>query len=90
MELLARTKIGRDINRRYFSATDVDAALDKPVVQALFKLIRFRNEHSAFNGVFSIQDTPDRILGLRWDNQDSWAQLDIDFQNADYEISHSD
>ena len=40
----------RGINRHKFSLEEAEAATQQPVVQALFDLCRFRNEHKAFNG----------------------------------------
>lgn len=90
IELLAKTNVGRDINRRYFSWVEVEQALSTPVVQDLCHLIRFRNEHPAFKGTFSIEDTPEHVLSLRWSDQLNWTQLMIDFQQSNFEISCSD
>ncbi len=51
-ELLARTHIGRDVNRHVYSRADIDAELRRPVVAALCRLIRLRNSHPAFGGEF--------------------------------------
>jgi sucrose phosphorylase len=50
MDLLARSGIGRDINRHYYSSQEIALSLQRPVVQSLFDLIRFRNRHPAFDG----------------------------------------
>ena len=39
---------------------------NKVVVQRLLKLIRFRNEYSAFNGKFKVIDSPDDKIRLSW------------------------
>ena len=52
MELLARTGVGRDINRHYYKAAEIEAALARPLVQKQIELIRFRNTHPAFAGDF--------------------------------------
>jgi len=54
MALLRRTRVGRDINRRYYTAGDVEAALARPVVRSLLALLRLRNTHPAFAGTFRI------------------------------------
>src|SRR5690606_16512121 len=59
IELLARTGVGREINRHYYSWDEVQEALTRTVVQKLLRLIRFRNEHPAFDGTFSLQTSPD-------------------------------
>ena len=52
MELLRRTREGRDINRHYYTGDEIDSEIQRPVVRALFDLIRFRNTHPAFAGEF--------------------------------------
>ncbi|WP_288273927.1 sucrose phosphorylase [uncultured Bifidobacterium sp.] len=53
MELLKRTNVGRDINRHYYTTSEIDENLERPVVRALNALATFRNELSAFDGDFS-------------------------------------
>ena len=55
MELLARTGVGRDINRHFFRPGEVVQALAKPVVQDLLGLIRLRSHHPAFDGRFDLE-----------------------------------
>ncbi|WP_421741695.1 sucrose phosphorylase [Cellulomonas sp.] len=50
LDLLARTGVGRDINRHHYTPEEVDAALARPVVAALLDLCRFRNALPAFDG----------------------------------------
>ena len=50
MGLLARTHVGRDVNRHHYTPAEIEDALARPVVQALCRLIRFRNTHPAFEG----------------------------------------
>ncbi len=54
LDLLRRTGVGRDINRRYYSRREIDSAITCPVVAGLFDLIRFRNTHPAFTGEFQL------------------------------------
>jgi len=89
MTLLAKSGNGRDINRHYFTPEEVERAIWRPVVQSLFELIRFRNRHAAFNGSFSLPETLDPGIALRWDNGDDWAMLDVDFASCSYSISCS-
>ncbi len=90
MDLLARTGVGRDINRHYYAQSEVLQAREKPVVQELLRLIRFRNQHPAFNGSFMLQDTPEHLLGLRWQHGDAWAELLVDCDQLTYTIQHSE
>ncbi|MDC7122425.1 sucrose phosphorylase [Cellulomonas fimi] len=50
VDLLARTGVGRDVNRHHYTPDEVAGALDRPVVRALLALCRFRNAHPAFGG----------------------------------------
>lgn len=50
LDLLARTGVGRDINRHHYTEQEIAADLDRPVVRALLGLCRFRNTHPAFDG----------------------------------------
>lgn len=88
MQLLEQTKVGREINRHYYSRDEVQVALNRSVVQDLFKLIRFRNQHPAFQGVFSMLESDDKSLVIRWDNAGLWAQLVVDFGETTMEICY--
>jgi len=82
MELLARTNVGRDINRPYLNAQDIDAALAKPVVKGLIKLIQLRNEHPAFNGEF-IAKGEGSVCRLSWHDDTSSIELKVDFASRE-------
>ena len=89
MALLAESGVGRDINRHYYTPEEIDQAIQRPVVQSLFELIRFRNHHPAFNGAFSMPETQASGITLRWDNGVDWALLEVDFASGSYSISNS-
>ena len=63
IELMERTKNGRDINRHYYSAEDVDKEQERDVVRKLKWLMELRNSHSAFglDGSVSVTADDDRI-----------------------------
>lgn len=84
-----RTSDGREINRHNYSFEEIDRALQRPVVQKLFDLIRFRNRHPAFNGSFSMPETSDTSIIFRWDNGNDWATLDVDFIKRSFSICSS-
>ena len=88
MDLLNRTKVGRDINRHYYTPAEVKAALDTAVVRKLFKLARFRNTHPAFNGDFSVEQPSASQLVLSWTKGDEYTALDVDFMAMTASISH--
>jgi sucrose phosphorylase len=80
LALLAQSGVGRDINRHRYSPGEVAAALDRPVVAQLLALIRLRNEHPAFGGVFALQDSPPDRLVMRWQQGADSAELQADLQ----------
>lgn len=88
LDLLAKTGVGRDINRHTFSWDEVQEALSRPVVRSLLKLIRFRNEHPAFQGQFSLLPSADPWLILRWNKDEAWAQLEVDFSEPGMDIRY--
>lgn len=89
MALLAKNGVGRDINRHCYTAEEFDQTFQRPVVQSLFDLIRFRNQHPAFDGTFSLPETGESEITLRWDNGDAWAMLKVDFSSGSYSIFNS-
>jgi sucrose phosphorylase len=78
MDLLARTRVGRDINRHHYGPGEVAAALERPVVRSLLDLIRFRNGHPAFGGTFSVDAPAPSSLVLEWRHEGAHARLDVD------------
>jgi hypothetical protein len=89
MALLRRTRVGRDINRRYYTAADVDDALARPVVRSLLALLRLRNTHPAFAGTFrTLATEPDR-LAMTWTHGDHVARLDVDLTAMTVSITGS-
>lgn len=80
MDLLARTQVGRDINRHYYSREEVLSALQTPVVARLLDLIRLRNQHAAFNGRFSHAASSDHALTLSWTAAAEYARLEVDLK----------
>jgi sucrose phosphorylase len=89
MVLLTQSGVGRDINRHFFTPDEVERAIQRPVVQSLFELIRFRNSHPAFDGTFSMPETQASMITMRWDNGVDWAMLEVDFASGSYKISNS-
>ncbi len=89
MELLAKTNVGRDINRHYYTKEEINAHLQRPLIQSLQKLMRFRNTHPAFNGTFHLMDTATEILHIQWKKEDDFAELFIDLNKEELSITAS-
>lgn len=80
-ELVQITGDVREINRQNFSVNEIEEALEKDVVKRLIKLIKFRNDYPAFNGVFSILNAPNDQVKLKWEKDNYWCKLSIDLKN---------
>jgi sucrose phosphorylase len=89
MALLARTQVGRDINRHHYTRGEIAEALARPVVGDLLALIRLRNTHPAFQGSFTLQTSTDEILDLRWDNGAAFARLSVNLCSGEHVIEAS-
>jgi len=91
LELLARTGVGRDVNRRHYTRDEVAGALDQPVVQALLALIRFRDAHPAFGGTFAWTAAGPGQLELAWATDDgARAVLHADLAGRRYRVDVTD
>ena len=66
MELLERTKVGRDINRHCYTSSEIQDALGNPVVRNLLELIRLRNSHPSFAGQAHVETPSEHTLIITW------------------------
>lgn len=89
LDLLARTGVGRDINRHYYTRAEIDAALQTQIVRSLCDLIRLRNTHPAFGGEFELPSCPDNELVMAWRRGEDFARLHIDFTNDRYSLEYT-
>jgi sucrose phosphorylase len=78
MDLLARSGVGRDINRHHYTRAEIEGDLTRPVVAALIGLIRLRNTHPAFAGTCAVGGQDERI-SLTWTHGAHTATMDVDF-----------
>jgi sucrose phosphorylase len=86
LDLLARTGVGRDINRHHYSGEEVLQAVRNPMVSRLFELIRLRNEHPALRGVFTVREAPSHVLCLQWSSERHKLELDVDLRRRRFEV----
>ena len=89
MDLLARSGVGRDINRHRYTVAEIRAELDRPVVAALVGLIRFRNTHPAFGGALSIGGDGSELV-LTWTSGDQRVSLTADLATRHAELTWTD
>ncbi len=87
IELMERTKNGRDINRHYYSKEEIEDEQKRPVVQKLKELMILRNTHPAFSldGTIEIQTDGDRLIITRKYGSDS-ITLKSDLTTYRFEI----
>ncbi len=89
IELLESTGVGRDINRHYYSQTEIQSALTSDLAADLFALIELRNSNKAFSGAFSVRCSSRETMIIERVNGGSTATLRVDFSKkiADIELA---
>jgi sucrose phosphorylase len=89
MDLLARTHVGRDINRHYYTPAELQDALHNQIVRKLLDLIRLRNAHPSFAGQAQVETPCDWKLQITWKSDHHWTKLDVDFAEPSALITYS-
>ena len=89
VELLHRSGIGRDINRRHYTRGEIDAALQRPVVRRLLDVLRLRNSHPAFDGEWELVDRGhgEGVIEQRWRADGEQVTLVTDLRRRAYELT---
>lgn len=77
-ELMNSTGELRDINRHFYTAIEVEEAVQKPVVQRLLKLMEFRCSYPAFDGHFELNYSNDSSISMAWRHGDLYCKLFVD------------
>jgi sucrose phosphorylase len=75
---LERTGEGRAVNRHDYSVTEIEAALERPVVRRLLELVRLRNTHPAFEGTLEVVSDDRSSLSMRWRAGEASCCLRVD------------
>ena len=88
--MIAIKRDGRELNRHRYNAAELAEALQRPVVGALARLIRFRNAHPAFQGEFSCPDAPPEVVRLRWRNGRERAEVTAALAAGAYTLDYTD
>jgi sucrose phosphorylase len=89
VDKVSETGDGREVNRHNYSMDEIISAVEKPVVQRLIKLIRFRNEHPAFNGKLTVTSTADHTIELSWQLEHHSCQLNVDLISLSATIKYT-
>lgn len=91
IQLLEETKVGRNINRHYYSREEIEREVKRPVVQKLIKLMEFRNSYPAFDGDYKIEPTnSEELLQISWQHKKAKTTLTADFSQNCFEIKYFD
>jgi sucrose phosphorylase len=86
LDLLARTGVGRDVNRHHYAPAELAEALQRPVVRDLLAAIRFRNTHPAFAGTWALANGPDDVVTMTWTAGAESATLTADLAAGTFEL----
>ena len=90
LKLLEETKVGRNINRHYYSLEELKTEIDRPVVKQLLGLMKLRNEHPAFDGTFRLKACSDSCLHIVRENGEEYAELFADFEKKGFTICYTE
>ena len=88
IELLEKTKEGRNINRHYYSREEIHEEVQRPVVSSLINLLRFRNNEVAFdlNGSIEVTTPTENEIHIIRLNQDKTRKVELraNIETLDY------
>lgn len=90
LKLLEETKVGRNINRHYYSTSEIAEEVKRPVVKELIRLMEFRNTHPAFSGEFRMENCGEQELHIVRNNGAERAELIADFTEKKFQISYTE
>jgi sucrose phosphorylase len=88
IQLVESTKHGRDINRHSYTIEEIAREIKRPVVQKIFKLMRFRNEFPAFAGECETSANGS-ALTIKRTNGSYMAELIADMKSYTCSITYS-
>ena len=93
IELLEKTKEGRNINRHYYSNEEIKREVKRPVVVALLKLFTYRNRSKAFelDGKFEITTSAKNSFNIKRTSADGQtvSELKVDLATYSYEVKEN-
>ncbi len=78
---------GRSINRHNYTTAEVQAAIRRPVVQRLLRLIQLRGSHPAFDGLLEVSSSGQSSLAMSWRNGDDRCELQVDVASGEATIT---
>lgn len=90
LKLLEETKVGRNINRHYYTTSEIEEDLNRKVVKQLLQLMKFRNEHPAFDGTFEMFPSRETEIHIIRTSGEHRAELFVDLLNRNMNILYTD
>ncbi len=87
-DLFEKTNRGRDVNRHNYTMREIEENLDRTVVRRLFRLMRLRTHHPAFQGHFVLGTSSVDTLQLRWEHEDLYAEARVHLGSNEVEIEY--
>lgn len=90
LALLEETKVGRNINRHYYTLEEIEKDVQTDVVQKLIRLMEFRNEHPAFSGDFYMPECGAQEIRIIRTNGEHRAELKADLSTKQMKILYTD
>ncbi len=90
IDLVEKTKLGRNINRHNYSLEEIEQEIKKPVVQRLLRLMEFRNNYPAFNGESRLLKSKNDQLIIEWIDKKYNATAYIDIKTCSSKITYTD
>ncbi|MCX7774302.1 MAG: sucrose phosphorylase [Clostridia bacterium] len=90
LELLESTKVGRNINRHYYTREEVELNTKRPIVKRLIKLMQFRNECQSFDNEIQVTNDGSKMTIIRTGKNGSKAILNADLKSHAFTIEYTD
>ena len=79
---VTETGDGRSINRHDYTVSEVEAAIQRPVVQRVLDLVRLRNVEPAFSGRLDVSVVDPATVRLTWSLGADACELEVDLRSG--------
>ncbi|WP_057490994.1 sucrose phosphorylase [Streptococcus orisasini] len=93
LDLLEKTKEGRNINRHYYTSEEIAQEVKRPVVKALLKLFTYRNQSKAFDldGSIAVSNPDENTLIITRRNaaETVEARAEINLKTLAYRVTEN-
>ncbi len=81
----------RSLNRHNFTKEEIAGIVDKPMLQKLYNLMRFRNNYPGFDGEIKIDEQAENgVLNITWSKDKHATTLNADLREKTFKISYLD